>query len=348
MNQTFDYGEQGDITYKPNWGQPTSASGHPTSYNAQGSGNNPPPSVEEAARRQRDAQMQSLNSSFQSSKSEIEKNIQFDMAALNNQYGIQRNYLKGLYDRAKDDNERSQVFKRMEQVKATFIGRAQGIQDKPKQEVFELESAFKQELDKLQQKYAQEDMRVSMIRELVNDGTIDPAVGKQKALQAIGINMPLSEFKTGANAEKQKTIIEDDIRDIRGILERRFKRPVSGRFVIDRGLRYIDPVTGEPRELDPKKETDAALIQQHKNLLKALKDKETEFSELLVQSSPKLRELKRRSDIRKKALDAVAGGPEKGGGLGQSIIAKMDKEKPHKDFGKMSLDELREFIAGVE
>jgi len=115
---------------------------------------------------------------------------------------------------------------------------------------------------------------------------------------------------------------------------------------IDKFIRYNDPVTGKDRELSIKNPTDLPLIKQYYKLLDFIKQGEAEYSKVLVEGNPALRENAEKQKIRTHAIKVSSGSGETGGSIGLSVIKKLSDQAPkQKDIGKMSIDELRQYIA---
>ena len=98
--------------------------------------------IETLTKRKQKTKLSQLNSQFDRDKARIEEDLQHQLKALNNQYIIQRNFLHEKFKTAKTPKEQQQITNRMEQIKVTFIGRAQAAKDNKVHALTELQRAF--------------------------------------------------------------------------------------------------------------------------------------------------------------------------------------------------------------
>lgn len=282
-----------------------------------------------------------LEDQLSTAKGQIETDLQHTLSAMRNQYNIQRRAMSNKFNHEPDVDKRNAIVAQMEQLNTTFAGREQAIKDKTAPALQQITQASQQAMAKLNRQFELQQKEVQTIRKLALAGEVTPTVAKQKALAAIGIDVPLSQFQKVGSVEQRKTILEDDIRDITTFLNRFSVSKTGAALGVNIGrkiIKYTDPsivdVEGDAvvRTIDPgdPRSPDAPLLKQRSALMRALKEKEQEFGRLLVEANPQLQSAVKKNERRRHARDVLAGTSERGGGLGPSfenILANNPRTK---------------------
>lgn len=279
-----------------------------------------------------------LEEQFSTAKGQIETDSQHMMTALRNQYDIQRRAMSNKFNQEPDVDKKNAVVAQMEQLNTTFAGRMQAIKDKAAPSLQQITQANQQAMAKLNRQFELQQKEVQTIRKLALAGEVTPTVAKQKALAAIGVDLPLSAFQKIGSVEQRKSVLKRDIQNITTFLER-FEG--SGRVGFLRGALtlakrgqarhvYTDPTTDVERVLDPDVGEDAVLINNRRKFTSVLKKKEREFGQLLVGGNPAIQAAVKKNERRQHAIKILAGTDKQGGGIGpsfESILANNPRMK---------------------
>lgn len=310
---------------------------------------------------QRDEQLsQKLQRDFNSQMSLIDKQSDHDTRAASNQFKIKQNRLRDKFKGERDPAKKQALEQQMLDMWSQFEGTKQGIKDKYQPQRTKFESIRDAGVAEIQAAAAERQEVVNNLRRLETAGIItDPAVVKQaEAYLLTGEKVSLSAFRPRPNVEQRKTNIIRDIRNIDETLER-FTGARTGDefwgFSLARKARYLDPITGKERKLDPDKGDDAIIINNMRKLASKGRELRSELQGLYLQI-PEFRKTLQDQEDRQNAQRQYlpSNHTEKGGSLEASLtntISKQNKGKrirvqsPNGQTGTVTEKELASYIA---
>ena len=197
-----------------------------------------------------------------------------------------------------------------------------------------LQQAYEEQQREMQAQFkAQAESDAQLVR-LGQEGKIDPAeVQAERWSKALGRSIPASAFRGKAGTvEQRKNALEDDINDITKFLGQFRKGGIKG-IRWGQRIKYKDPTMldagGKPieRDIDPSdpRSPDAPLLKKRSDWIQALKQKQEEFSELLISNDPVLGPAARIQKDWATANTTLSKNGRKGGGLSAGIIQAKGK-----------------------
>jgi hypothetical protein len=296
------------------------------------------PSVDEVIERNDKQTVQQLQQGYKQAQGLIDRDIANGRQAILNQYEIRRNDMKRKYDAETDPKRKQAILDQTMSAKSQAMAKIQALMDKHAPEKQELDAQMQAEVQKFQQSVQTRNTRLQAIRDAAAAGIItDPAVVQQAEFNAAyGVTIPLDKFKQpkGPSPEAKKAQLVRDIRNLDNSLKRFTPGdPGKGVFNLASKAKYVDPVTGEERKLNPNDPGDAAIIGQMNNLVKAREDLRKQYQNIILMENPSFRaaiEKTQRFDDAKKIYSGK-NNTTKGG----SIEASIRKQAGEQNKGKM-------------
>lgn len=241
VNQTFKYGQQGEITYKPNWGQPV--------VDGQWRGAQPQTPEQQLAtadpreilQRQEESELSQLQEVLSQSEEALTRESKYKLSALEDEYGLKLEQLQRKYTVAVPAEKRQEHQQRLqteldslntnhEIAKRRVFGKIQPDLDA-------LKTQGQQFMQKKQQEYQAKLFKLDVIDELERNGTIvDPQAAQQERLQVAGISLPI----TGLREPRMNLDLElTRTSSIISALEKRIEQPF-----------HFNPITGQMEQED--------------------------------------------------------------------------------------------------
>lgn len=285
---------------------------------------------------QRDEQLsQKLQRDFNSQMSLIDKQSGHDRNAAIDQFNIKQKHIRYKFNNEKDPDKKRVYREQMIALLSQFEGEEKSIENKYKPQRTELESTRDAGVAEIQAAAAGRQEVVNNLRRLETAGIItDPAVVKQaEAYLLTGQKVSLSAFRPQPNVEQRKATLKRDIDSIDETLKR-FTGARTGDefwgFGLARKARYLDPITGKERKLDPNKEEDAIILDHMRRLESKGRELRVERHKLLLQNPAFRRTLQDQEDRQNAQRQYLPGNrAEKGGSIEASLtntISKQDKQ----------------------
>jgi len=230
VNQTFDYGERGQIEYRPNWGQPI--------VNGQWRGEQPQTPEQQLAtanpreilQKAFDTDTKQLQDQLSQAEELLTGKTKNELRLLQEEHNLKLEQLQRKYSAsvpAEKQQEYQQRFQtELDGLNTNFEIAQRRLVGKIEPDLNALRAQGQQAIQEAQQKYRDKMTRLDTIDELEKNGTIvDPIQAKREKLQVAGVMLDVSQMRvpqTDPYRELQRT---DTI--LRGIQQQ-----------LDQGIKY--------------------------------------------------------------------------------------------------------------
>lgn len=271
-----------------------------------------PPPANKVLAKMSDRALKGIDQKYAPAFDKLQTDLEYEVRRINEQFDIKQQDMYRLFTSESDPKRKKAIESQMLTAKNAAQARIADVRSKQQPAADQINAARQQEIQATQRKIAEKNIALQTIEGLVQSGVIqDTAVATQAAYSMLGINIPLSGLRPKqATLEQAKTAIEDDLRDVRAMLES--YKPASGKlqhflpggkpFGLSRGAKITDPVT------DIKREATEDEIKQFESL--AIKEKQltTDYQNLLMQSDPRFRATIERTRQFEEAKKKLAGG----------------------------------------
>ena len=272
------------------------------------------PSIDEVIEQNDKQATQQLQQQYKQAQGLIDRQIAQGRQAILNQYEIRRSDMRRKYDAETDPKRKQSILDQTMSAKSQAMAKIQALNDKHAPEKQELDTQMQSEVQKLTQQAGMRNFRLQTIRQLVQDGSMDPIKAKKAEYKMIGIDWaPPRQQQT---SKARKTQLVTDIRNI----DARLKQYTPGQTgswlnIIPGGKPFedvkpiiVDPFTGEERKLDPKNEEDAQIIEDMRNMNVARENMINELQDIYIAENPALAKQIKDTQLFKDAAKIVANG----------------------------------------
>jgi len=293
--------------------------------------NNEPPSVDMIIQQQDKQTIQRLQQQFNQASGVIKQQVDDEKQAILNQYLIRNADMKRKYDAETDPQRKQSILDQTLSIKSQVTGKIQELNDKFLPANRELETVMNTEMQKVQQASAQRDFRLQTIRQLVQAGNMDPIQAKKAEYKMMGIDW---EPPARQSPTTQLSELRARIAGMNSELKR-YTPATSGAGILTLAKKatYLDPMTGETRNLDPFKSEDRAIITQMDALAKERNTTMMQHQALLM-ASPEFRTYAEKKAIWD-AAEATMTGKDTGKlPLKESIVLAKGKPEAPQSVGQ--------------
>jgi len=166
------------------------------------------PNLTKVLQQQEDQAEQQLMTAYRDTHGQVTRDTQYKLQTLTKEYDIKKQSLETKYGRHNihvDPETKKKYENELLNLNTQHALSMQRITDKIQPDLDELEMQRKQNLAQIQAGFAEKQIRLRTIQDMVDKGIVqNPTVALQEQYQTLGISMPLSEFQSQEKTPKQQ------------------------------------------------------------------------------------------------------------------------------------------------